>query len=178
MLQQKDAAQSHILALPGEYVARWLRSLLWLLPAPNSAKRLLNIYFSSWSWADSSDAISDAVHYVYGTERSMTGAASFRDMALVLQKAGLYLFAPESFAFGVPKAVYDNDIRQVHIMILPPPYHTSLGAEAYTEDTSRVDLSAFLAMVPCKAVPIIERTDPVVLISNMFPVSMTAPGSR
>ena len=33
-------------------------------------------------------------------------------------------------------------------------------------------------MVPCKAVPIIERTDPVVLISNMFPISMTAPGGR
>ena len=108
----------------------------------------------------------------------MTAAASFRDMVLVLQKAGLYLFVPKSFGYGVPKAVYDNEICQVHTMILPPPYHTSLGAKAPTGDTSRVDLSAFLAMVPCKAVPIIERTDPAVLISKMFPVSMTAPGGQ
>ena len=108
----------------------------------------------------------------------MTGAASFRDVVSVLRKAGLYLFVPNSFGYGVPKAVYDKEIRQVHTMILPQPYHTCLGAIDPTGDTSRVDLSAFLARLPCKAVPIIERTDPAVLISKMFPVSMTTPGGR
>ena len=178
MLQQKGAAPSHILGLPGKYVARLLRSLLWLLPAPSTSKRLLQIKFSPWSWASSSDVISDAVHYVYGTERSMTGAASCRDVVSVLQKAGLYLFVQNSFGYGVPKAVYDKEIRQVHTMIIPPPYHTCLGAIDPTEDTSRVDLSAFLVRLPCKAVPIVERTDPAVLISKMFPVSMTAPAGR
>ena len=108
----------------------------------------------------------------------MTGAASFRDMVLVLPKAGLYLFAPNSFGYGVPNAVYDDEIRQVHTMILPSPYHTFVSAKAPIGDISSVDLSAFLAMVPCKAVPIIERTNPAVLISKLFPVSMTAPGGR
>ena len=178
MLQHKDAAHFHILAQSGEYVARLLRSLLWWLPAPSTSRRLLQIDFSPWSWTNSSDAISDAVHYMYGTEFSITGPASFRLVVLVLQKAGLYMFASNSFGYGVPKAIYDNELRQAHTMILPRPYHTFLGAQDSTGDTDRVDLSGFLARLPCKAVSIIERTDPAVLISKMFPVSMTAPGAR
>ena len=178
MLQQKDAAQFHILAQPAEYVARLLRSLLWWLPAPSTSKHLLQIDFSSWSWPNSSDGISYAVHYMYGTEQSMIGAASFRNVASMLQKASLYMFASNSFVYGVPKAVYDSEIRQVHTIILPPPYHTCLGANNPTGDTNRVDLSGFLGRLPSKAVPIIERTDPAILISKMFPASMTAPGAR
>ena len=178
MLQQKDAAQIHILAQPGEYVARLLRSLLWWFPAPSTSKPLLQVDFSPWSWTNSSDGLSDAVHYMYGTERSMIGPACFRTVVSVLQKASLYMFASNSFAYGVQKAIYDNEIRQVHIMIVPPPYYTSPGAKDPTGDPNRVDLSDFLGRLPCKAVPIIERTDPAVLISKMFPASMTAPGAR
>ncbi len=178
MLQQKDAAQFNILAQLGEYVGRLLRSLLWWLPGPSTSKLLLQIDFSPWSRKNSFNGISDAVQYIYGTERSLIGAASFRNVVSVLHKASLYRFASNSFAYGVPKAVYDNEIRQVHTMILPPPYHTSPGAKDPTGDKNRVDLSHFIGRLPCKAVPIIERTDPAVLISKMFPVSMTAPGAR
>ena len=178
MLQHKEAAHFLILAQFGDYVARLPRSLLWLLPAPSTSKRLLQIDFSPWSWTNSTDAISDAVHYMYKTERSIPGAAIFRFVVSVLQKAGPYMFASDSFGYGDPKAIYDNELRQAHTMILPRPYHTSLGAKESTGDTDRVDLSDFLAGFPCKVVPIIERTDPVVLISKMFPVSMTAPGAR
>ena len=178
MPHHKEVAHFHILAQFGKYVALLLRSLLWLLPAPSTSRRLLQIDFSLWSWTNSSDAISDAVHYMYGTERSITGAAIFRFVVLVLQKAGLYMFASNSFGYGDTKAIYDNELRQAHNIILPRPYHTSLGAKDSTGDTDRLDLSGFLARLPCKAVPIIERTDPVVLISKMFPVSMTAPGAR
>ena len=108
----------------------------------------------------------------------MRGAASFRNVVSVLQKASLYMFASNSFVYGVPKAVYDNEIRQVHTMVLPPPCPTSLDAKDPTGDRNRLDLSGFLGGLPRKAVPIIERTDPAVLISKMFPASMTAPGAR
>ena len=108
----------------------------------------------------------------------MIGAASFRNVASMLQKASPYMFASNLFVHGVPKAIYDNEIRQVHTMILPPPYHTFLSEKDPTGDANRVDLSGFLGRIPCKAVPIIERTDSAVLISRMFPVSVTAPGAR
>lgn len=115
---------------------------------------------------------------MYGTGRSMTGAVSFRNVVSVLQKVCPYKFASNSFGYGVPKAVYDNEIHQVHTMILPLAYPTSLGAKDPTGDIDRIDLTDFLAMLPDKAVPIIEKTDPSVLIRKMFPVSMTAPGAR
>ena len=178
MLQQNDAAQFQILAQPREYVVRLLRSLLWWLPGPSTSRPLLQMDLSPWPWKKSSNGISDAVHYMYGTERSILGAASYRNVVSVLPKACLYMFGSNSFAYGVPKAVYDSEIHQVHTMILPPPYQTSLGARDLTGDTKRVNLSGFLGRLPCKAVPIIERTDPELLISKMFPASMTAPGAR
>lgn len=178
MLRQKYVAQFHCPAQPGEYVARLLRSLLWWLPDANTLRCLLQIDFPPWPWMNSSDGISDAVHYIYGMERSIIGVVSFRDVVSVLRNASLYMFASKSLAYGVSKAVYDNEIRQVHTMILPSPYHTSLGTKGPTEDTNMVDLSGFLSRLPCKAVPIVERTDPAVLISKMFPASMTAPGAR
>ena len=178
MLKQKDAAQLHILAQPAKYVARLLRSLLWWLPGPSTSKALLWIDLSTRSWMNPSNGISDAVHYIYGTERSLIGAANPRNIVLVLLRASLYMFASKSFAHVVSKAVYDNEIRQVHTMILPPPYHTSLCTKDRAEDKNRVDLSHFLGRLPCSAVPIIERTVPAVLISKMFPASMTSPGAR
>ena len=178
MLRQEDASQCYSLAQTGEYVTRLLRSLLWWLPGPSALRPLLQIEFSPWPCMDPSDGISDAVHYIYGTERSMLGALSFRIVVSVLRKASPYVFASESFAYGIPKAVYESDIRQIHTMILPPPCLTSLGAEGHTGDTTRVDLSSFIGRLPCKAVPIIERTDPELLVSKMFPASITAPGAR
>ena len=178
MLRQKDASECHSLARTGEYVARLLRSLLWWLPGPSTSRPFLQIDHSPWPWMNPSDGISDAVHYIYGTERSMIGAPSFRTVVSVLRKASLHVFASKSFAYGVPKAVYESEIRQIHTMILPPPCLTSLGAKDHTRDTNKVDLSSFTGRLPCKAVPIIERTDPELLISKMFPASMTAPGAR
>ena len=178
MLRQKDASQCHSLAQTGEYVARLLRSLLWWLPGPSTSRLLLQIDSSPWPCMNPSDEISDAIHYIYGTERSMLRAPNFRTIVSVLRKAGLYVFASKSFAYGVPKAIYESNIRRIHTMILPPPCLTSLGAKDQTRDTNRVDLSSFLDRLPCKAVPIIERTDPESLISKMFPASMTAPGAR
>ena len=178
MLGQKDVTQFHCLAQPGEFVARLLRSLLWWLPGPSTLRPLPRIDFSPWPWMKSSDGISAAVHYIYGTEWSIVGVASLRMVVSVLQKASLYMFASKALAYGVPKAVYDSEIRQIHTMTLPPPYRTSPSAQDHPRDTYRVDLSGFLDRLPCKAVPIIERTDPVVLISEMFPAPITTPGAR
>ena len=178
MLTQKVLAQFHCLAQPGEYIAQLLRSLLWWLPGPGSLRPLLHIDFSPWPWMNPSNGISDAIHYLYGTEQSMIGAPSFRTVVSVLRKASLNVFASKSFAYGVPKAVYESEIRQIHTMILPPPGLTSLGAKDHTRDTTRVNLSSFIGRLPCKAVLIIERTDPELLISKMFPASMTAPAAR
>ena len=178
MLRQEDASQCHSRAQIGEHVARLLRSLLWWLPGPSTLRHVLQIDLSPWPCMDPSDGISDAVHYIYGTERSMIGVPNFRTVVSVLRKASLYVSASKSFACGVPKAVYESDICRIHIMTLPPPCLTSLGAKDQTRHTNRVDLSSFLSRLPWKVVPIIERTDPDLLISKMFPASMTAPGAR
>ena len=177
MLRQEDASQCHSLAQTGEYVARLLRSLLWWLTGPSTLRPLLQIEYSPWPCMDPSDGISDAVHYIYGTERS-TGVPNFQTFVSVLRKASLYVSASKSFACGVPKAVYESDTCRIHTIILPPPCLTFLGAKDQTRHTNRVDLSSFLGRLPCKVVSIIERTDPELLISKMFPASLTAPGAR
>ena len=177
-IRQKNVAQCHCLARPGECVARLFRSLLWWLPGTSTLGSLLQIAFSPWLWMNSFDGISDAVHYIYGTEQSMIGVETFRNVVSMLRKASLHMFASKSLASGVLKAVYDSEIRQIHTMILPPPCLTSPCAKNPTRDTNRVDLSSFIDRLPCKAVPIIERTDPELLISKLFPASMTAPGAR